>query len=75
MSKDISPHVYVKKDGVKIIGLVPTDTNKLYAKRYKDAQKEAKEWQKPWIKLSKDKSWQHCVICGRGIGDGHDHDV
>jgi CRISPR/Cas system-associated protein Cas10 (large subunit of type III CRISPR-Cas system) len=43
-------------------------------KRYKAAQKEAKEWRKPFINLSKDKSWQNCVVCSEPVSDGHDHE-
>jgi hypothetical protein len=50
---DISSLVYIKKDGAKV-SLVPTDTNKLYAKRYKDAIKESKEWMIPFNKPTVD---------------------
>ncbi len=51
MPKNISPHKYIKKDGAKKIGLVPTETNKLYAQRYKETKIEEKEWMKPFKEL------------------------
>mgnify|MGYP003601109867 CR=1 FL=1 len=52
MFKNISQIVYVKKHGAAKVGLVPTQVNKLYVKRYKAAKKEAKEWMKPFKELS-----------------------
>lgn len=46
MPKNISQIVYVKKHGAAKVGLVPTQVNRLYVKRYKSAKKGAKEWWK-----------------------------
>ena len=47
MSKDISQKVNDKDEGMRYVGLIPTETNKLYTERYKQALEEAKEWKRP----------------------------